>query len=352
MLGRYILVNHLKAFLLISAVLYSILYLYLAGEVLFVFKEKGAEVFLSYTLNFLPVAFFYSSAFVNALAVLFFFRRLFQKKIDLLVQSFGIAPIRLFLWVFIFSGFLSLLSVAGSHRLFPESQKRLFQIEKEHKKAKQVESGIVRNLWLTYQENSWLNFYNFELVDLSTGRVYGFYMLKVKDGSIRYMATGSHGTWYKNRLEIPQASLIDLTTGEEKLERLSLTFFELSQIKPLAEKPEHLSVADLLLLSLTGKDIGINYRQYAYELARRLFTSLLPLSLSIVVSWTYVRWRQLKLGFVALISVFSFHWLLLNLMRSFVENTNLNLSLIFSLYIPIPLLTLKALYDLSKGFRV
>lgn len=352
MLSKYILLNHIKTFLLFLMVLMGILYVYLVGELLLLFRVKSPELLLTYTLNFLPTAFFYAGAFVNALALLVAFRRLFQKKIDLLLQSFGISPLRFFLWVLLFSLFLSFLNLLGSFQLYPESQRKLFSIEKEYKKAKEKESGIVRNLWLTEEEKGGVNFYNFELVDLSTGKVHGFFLLRVREGSIRQMVTASAGKWEGRRLEFSHASLKDLTTGEEKVQEFTTDFLELSQIRPLAEKPEHLSIGDVFILSLLGEKIGINYRQYTYELVKRVFTSLLPLSMSLIVGWVYIRWRQLRLGLFALLLSFSTHWFFINAMRSITENTNLNLFITYLIYAPIPLLTLKALYDLGKGFRV
>ena len=42
----------------------------------------------------------------------------------------------------------------------------------------------------------------------------------------------------------------------------------------------------------------------------------------------------------------------LNLIKSFVENTSVSLTLLSFIYAPLPLLSLKGLYDLGKGFRV
>jgi len=266
MLFRYLLVNHIKTFTLLLVVLIGILYAYMIGEVFLVFKNRNPEVVLSYSLNFLPTAFFYSGAFVNALALLVALRRLFQRKIDLLIQSFGISPLRFF--------------------------------------------------------------------------------------SFAQVLTAFTGEWHGEFLNFPEASLKDLSTGEEKLQKLTFEFIDLSQIGPLAEKPEHLSMRELFVLSLLGKGIGINYRQYAYELSKRTLTSFLPLFMSLIVGWVYIRWRSLKLGLFALVVSFSAHWFFINLIRSTIENTNLSLPLILLLYAPIPILSLKGLYDLSKGFRV
>ncbi len=352
MLFRYLLVNHIKTFALLLAVLIGILYAYLMGEFFLVFKDKNPEVIMSYSLNFLPTAIFYSGAFINTIALLVALRRLFQRKMDLLIQSFGVSPLRFFSFALFFSFAFSIFNLFGSYGLYPQSQKRLFSIEKEYKKAKEIEKGIVRNLWLTQEKGEEKEFYNFEFVDLSTGKVHGFYLIKVKEGSITQIATAETGEWHGEFLNFPEASLKDLSTGEEKLQKLTFEFIDFSQIGPLAEKPEHLSMRELFVLSLLGKGIGINYRQYAYELSKRTLTSFLPLFMSLIVGWVYIRWRNLKLGLFALVISFSAHWFSINLISSTIENTNLNLSLILLLYAPIPILSLKGLYDLSKGFRV
>ncbi len=343
MLNRYLLLNHIKTFLLILMVLFGILYAYLIGEVLMVFKEKSLTVLASYTLYFLPVAFFYLSALVNGLALLIAFRRLFQRKIDLLIQSFGLSPLNFFTFMLFFSLFLSLLNLLGSYRLYPESQRKLFNIEREYKKAKETDRGIVRNLWLTSERNGEKHFYNFELVDLSTGKVYGFYLLKIKEGSIREMITASSGEWKQVTLWLPQAKVKNFILGEEELKEISFDFVGLSQIGPLAEKPEHLPMRDIFVLSLLGKSIGINYRQYAYELVRRVLTSFLPLFISLIVGWVYIRWRIFKLGLLALLASYFTHWFFINLVRSTIENTSLEVHLTLLIYLPIPLLALKGL---------
>ncbi|MCX7989640.1 MAG: LptF/LptG family permease [Aquificaceae bacterium] len=352
MLGLYLITNYIKTFLLVLLVLFGIFYLYLLGELFFLFKDKNLSIFLSYTINFLPIAFFYMSAFTAGLALILVFRRLINKKLDLLFQSFGLSPLRLSSYILLFSLFLSLVNLFGSYDLYAKSQKRLYRIEREYKRAKGSESGVVRNLWLKEETGEETRFYSFELVDVSTGRFHGFFLLKVREGSIRELITAEGGKWRENRIEVRGAGIKNLITGETEIKDLEFPYLELGQIKPLAEKPEHLSMKDALMLGLLGEKMGVNNRYYLYEIVRRVFTSTLPFYLSLTLSWLYLRWRRFNLTVLALPSLFFLHWLLLNLMKSLVENTNLELYLIFLLYLPIPLIALKGLYDLAKGFRV
>lgn len=352
MLGSYLMVNYIKTFLLVLFVLLGLFYLYLLGELFFLFKDKNPSIFLSYTLNFLPIAFFYMSAFVTGFALILVFRRIINKKLDLLFQSFGLSPLRLSSYILIFSLFLSLMNLFGSYDLYAKNQKKLYRIEREYKKAKESESGVVRNLWLKEEAGEETRFYSFELVDVSTGRFHGFFLLKVKEGSIGELITAEGGRWKENRIEVNGASIRNLFTGETWTKDMEFHYLELEQIKPLAEKPEHLSMKEALMLGLLGEKMGVNSRYYLYEIVRRVLISTLPFYLSLALSWFYLRWRHFNLTLLSLLSLFFFHWLLLNFMRSLMENTNIKFSLIFLLYLPIPLIALKGFYDLGKGFRV
>ena len=71
--------------------------------------------------------------------------------------------------------------------------------------------------------------------------------------------------------------------GEESLR--TIVAFEMwyskSYFQPtfLAERPEHLSMKSLFILSLIGEKIGINQRYYLYEILRRVLTALPVISL-------------------------------------------------------------------------
>ncbi|MFN3871226.1 MAG: LptF/LptG family permease [Aquificaceae bacterium] len=352
MLNRYLLSHYLKTFSVIFLVIIGILYIYLMGEFFLVFKEKDWHILLSYTLNLLPVVFFYVSPFVAGLAVVVSFRRFIQRKIDLLSQSFGISPLRFSLIILLFSFIVSLINLFGSSNLYPKSQRDLYRIEKEHKKAKELEKGIVRNLWLVEENKGVKAFYHFDFVDVSSGILKGFYRLKVVEGSIEELITAERGKWNDDVIELKEAKIKDLLKGEEAIKDINLKYIHLSRIEPLAEKPEHLAMKELLLLSIVGKEIGINQRYYLYEVVKRLLSSSLTFFLSLVVLWAYLKWRRSGFAFLSLVTVFFLHWLLLNLVRSLVENTGISFNLLLFIYLPIPVLSLKALYDLGKGFRV
>lgn len=346
------LLNYTKTFFIILLVLFGLLYFYLIGEVFTVFKQKSIKIFLSYTFNLLPLVFFYISAFVSGLALILFLRRLIQKKMDLLTQSFGISPLSFSFSIIVFSLFLFLVNLIGSYELYAENQKRLYVIEKEYRKAKELEKGIIRGLWLLEEKNGEKGFYNFELIDLSTGSVYGFYYIKTTEGSIRELIIAQKGFWKGENIELKEAKIKNLFTGDELIKDITIHYVDISQIKPLAERPEHLSMKSLFMLSLIGEKIGINQRYYLYEVLRRVLTALLPIFITISISWMCLRWRRLSFSLLGLIVLFSYHWLSLNIIKSFMENTNISLTLLSLIYAPLPTLSLKGLYDLGKGFRV
>ncbi len=352
MLKRYILFSYLKVFLIVLIALLGILYSYVIGEVLIVFKEKDLKVLLSYTINMLPNVFFYISAFVCGIALLISFRRLLQRKIDLLSQSFGISPLTFSHYLILFSLLLSFLNLAGSYSLYPKSWKNLHRIEREYKKAKEVEKGIVRNLWLIEEKNGQKKFYQFALVETSTGNIHGFYGLTVEGDSIKELITADIGTWKGAVVKLKGARVKNLITGEEVVDDINIEYIDISRIEPLAEKMEHLTMDNLILLGMLGAKIGVNQKLYYYEVLRRVLSSFLSFFLLTILCWVYLRWRRFKVATLSLIIFFFFHWFLLNLMRILIENTNTGFLLISLVYAPIPLIFLKGLYDLSKGFRV
>ncbi|MCS6957842.1 MAG: LptF/LptG family permease [Aquificaceae bacterium] len=352
MLGRYILFNHIKTFFLILFVLIGLLYIYLIGEVFILFEEKNLKVFLDYSLNFLPISFFYISSFVVSLSFLLVFRRMLQKNMDFLVYSFGISPLKLSWSVILFSLIISSLNLVGSYKLYADSQRQLYRLERQYKKAKELESGVVRNLWLKSEQDNETRFYNFELIDLSTGGIYGFYLLRVKEGSIEELVVAQVGKWEKDHITLRDASVRNMLIGEEVKKDMSFQYVDISQIEPLAEKPEHLSLKEVFTLTLLGEKVGVNQRYYSYEMLRRVLTSMLPLHITLTLVWVYFKWRSFNFAMFSLFGVFSLHWMLLNFIRSLVENTGFSLFLIYSLYLPVPFLSLKGLYNLVKGFRV
>ncbi|RMH79910.1 MAG: LptF/LptG family permease [Acidobacteria bacterium] len=352
MLRNYILLSYIKNFLIVLTVFIGVVYAYIFGEVFILFKEKHISIFLEYSLNFFPVIVFYTGAFISSLALLITLRRFVQRKLDLVSQSFGLSPFDFLRNAVLFTAFLSLLNLSMSYSFYPNSQKKLYRMEREYKKAKESESGVVRNLWLTEKKEDTVYFYGFQLVDLSSGKILNPFILMVRGGSIQMVIEGERGLWKGDVITVKPAQIWDPRLDKEQVREYSFKFIDLSQVKPLAEKPEHLHLKDVVLLSLLGKEVGINHRYYWYELIRRVLTSLLPLNLVLLLSWLYLRKKSFLLGILSVISYFSAHWFLLNILRSIVENTDLSLMYSLLLYIPLPLISLKGLYYMSKGIRV
>ncbi|MGC8852886.1 MAG: LptF/LptG family permease, partial [Hydrogenobacter sp.] len=96
MLGKYVLSFYAKLFLVVNAVLLSIVSSYAMMELLFLFKEKSIDVAWSYLVNLIPVAFFYLLPLSSVITMMILLNYIFSKKIDLIVQSFGISPLKFF----------------------------------------------------------------------------------------------------------------------------------------------------------------------------------------------------------------------------------------------------------------
>lgn len=58
MLGKYVLFFYIKLFIVVNAILLGIVSSYALAELLFLFKEKSANIAISYLLNLLPISFF------------------------------------------------------------------------------------------------------------------------------------------------------------------------------------------------------------------------------------------------------------------------------------------------------
>ena len=348
MLKRYILINYLSLYLLVFLATSVIIYTYLLGELLFLFKHKNLWIFIEYSLSFLVSSFFYAGSFTGGLALVLLIRKLSQKRLDLLVKSFGISYYQMLSYVIVFFALVSFLNLFLSYSFYPAVQRKLYQIEREFKKAKELEGGIVRNLWLVENKEG-TTYYNFELIDTSSGLVSGFSMIRVEEQTFREVVSAQKGYWEGNTLLLPSARVIDLEYGQERLTDYRINLLELSQIKPLAVKPEHMDMKSLIFLSSIGKELGINQRRYILELAKRLFTSVLPVNTILFVAGVFAYKRVLAYSVYALVFYTALHWGLINTIKSLLENTSYNPYLLLALYLPALLLPLKGLYYLSKG---
>ncbi len=154
---RFILINFLWIFLSVSAVGIILVSLYVLADFLVGFKTKTLGIGISYFLNLLPLGFYYISPLIFSVAIFLFLKRIIDRKIDLIVQSFTVSPLRLSAPVLLFSLFISLLFLLGNQFIFPKNARNLWFIEKRFKKKQNVE-GIVRNFWFLRKEKE-SNFY-------------------------------------------------------------------------------------------------------------------------------------------------------------------------------------------------
>lgn len=352
MFQRYVFIHYIKSLFLVFAGTFGLIYAYLLGDYLILFKEKDWNVLISYIIYSLPIFYFYLSAFILGFSAVFTLRRFVNKNIDMITLSFGVSPIGFSKSMLLFSILVLFFNLIISYRLYPESQAKLFRIEREYKKAKELEKGIVRNVWLREEADRELRFYNFQVVDVVKGNIYNFQLIRIREGSIVEIINGEKGLWKDSRIELPYARVINLLTGEDTRRFIILDYIDIKNVKPLAQSPEHLPADSLIMLSLLGERTGINSRHFIYELLKRVLTSLLPFLLLVCVCWSYLRWRKAKPALAVLTIVFSAHWLLMNILRSAAENTEASMLLLSFLYTPLPAFMLKALYDLAKGFRV
>lgn len=352
MLGKYTLLLYIKLFIVVNAILLGIVSSYALAQLLFLFKEKSANIAISYLLNLLPISFFYLLPFSSVIAMMILLKHIFSKKLDLIVQSFGVSPLRFFLNIILFLVFVSFFNLIMSFDVYPESNKNLYSIEKEFKKRQEIEDLIVRNAWFFKEEGGERIYINFQFVDIKDGNIAGVFLVRSNKSNILEVIQSDSGSWKGDIILLPIAKVWNIKEGNFVAKGISIKLFDIKNAQPIGEKVEHISLHQLVLLYSLGKRVGLNYHLYLSEVIRRFLSSLSPIAIGITVMSYAIKRRSILAGFLSFVPAFFFYWFSFVLTRFFSESVSFNPLYGLFAYIPLVALSLKGLYYLGKGFRV
>ncbi|RUM28585.1 MAG: hypothetical protein DSY32_04155, partial [Aquifex sp.] len=276
---RYLLSRFLGIFLNVSLVSVFLVSLYALLDFLIGFKEKKPEVALSYFLNILPLGFYYISFITLSISLIIFLRKVFEKKIELTAESFGISPFRFSLPLLLFSLFLSFTFLLGNEYAFPKLLGNLWFIEKNYKKKQEVK-GFIKNFWFVKKEKAFKTYYHVGNLNLSDGSLFNFYALKVERKSLNpaQILKVYSGVWRGKEIFIRNGEVYDFV--KEKREKIFNRFFKLGlsvkEVELFSEKIDFLSLSELFFLAQKSKKVGLNADVYAGEFLYRVMFSLSP----------------------------------------------------------------------------
>ncbi len=351
---RYILLNFLKLFLSVSIVVIFLASIYGFLDFFLSFKEKSLKVAVEYFISLIPLSFYYSSPLILSVSLTFFLKRLIDKKTDLIVQSFGLSPLRFSLPLILFSLFLSSFFILGNEFLFPKLLNNLKKIEKAYKK-KEFKGEIIRNLWFLKETGSSKIYFYIENLDLSNSIFFNLLYIKVSKELEPYeYLKAKSGKWQGKRILVFSGRLFNFIKQKNE----SLIFKEiniqvsLEDVKLFSESIDFLSLSYLIKLSLKGKEFGFNSDIYLGEAIFRVFFSLTPLFLSVAVIYTYLKLRELKKTILANILLIPAMWIISIFPKVITQKAGESFYISF---IPILLTIFAVIYatfSLKRGFKV
>ena len=350
---RFILKSFLWIFLSVSVVGVFIVSLYALADFLVGFKVKQTRIALEYFLNLLPLGFYYISPLILSVALFVFLKRVIDRKIDLVAQSFTLSPFRFFLPILTFSLLLSLLFLIGNQYLFPKNAKQLRFIEKTYKKKQKVE-GIVRNFWFLKKTDEGNKYYFVEYLDLSSKRFANFFFLSTERlEPVEYIRAFA-GTWLGTKVFIEKGFEYNFKREQGRtLESVSFEVgLEAKDLELFAETVDFLPLYDLYKLAEKGKYLGYNSDIYLGETLFRVNFSLLPIVLSLFIFYLFVKTRNLKKALIVFLIFLPIIWVALMFPKVGTQKTNQPFLLTAIPSAIIYLIALKGIYNLRKGFRV
>jgi len=352
---RYLLFNFLKLFSAVSFVGVFLVSLYALLDFLLGFKVKEPSVGLRYFLFLLPLGFYYVSPALLSVALFIFLRRLLERKVDLIAQSFTLSPLRFSLPFLTFGLILSFLFLAGNQFLFPSLAGELWRIEKTYKK-KQEAGGIVRNFWFLKEEGGERTYYYIGSLDLSSGVVYDFKALTVYG---EYLTPVSlleveTGLWREEKVFVLEGKRYDFRRGkEESVKGKSVrTGLKTREVELFSERMDFLPLTYLYALARKGSAYGFNAQVYLGELAFRVLFSFFPFVLTFFTLYAFLKHRELKKVVPRFLVLLPFLWTSAILPKLLTQKGGYPFYYAFLPLLGVSLFLLKGLYDLKKGFRV
>jgi len=210
---RYISANYLKIFSAVTFVAIGLTVLYSLTDFLLGFRIVNLEVGLSYVLNLIPLGFYLLSSITVNISLLILFRRIFSRKLDLTVQSFGVSPLRFSLYLIAGVFALSSLFLILNESVLPSLFKKVWYIEKTYKKKQEI-GRIVERLWFVKETERGRYYVFVESLDVKSGRFTGLFMLVTSPrGEVTEVVEGTSGRWKGNVIYVDRGSAYNFREG-------------------------------------------------------------------------------------------------------------------------------------------
>ncbi len=352
---KYILKGFLWIFSSVSLVGAFLVSLYALTDFLIGFKVQNIEIGVKYFLYLLPLGFYYVSPLFFSIALFIFLRRLIERKIDLIIQSFRISPLRLASPLILFAVLVSAIFLLGNQFFFPQTAEQLWFIEKTYKK-KQRDEGIVRNFWFLKKGEKNYVYYFVEYLDLSSKRFANLFYLNAEKKSyepVEYLRA-TRGHWRGKNILVEEGFKYEFNTGNFILMK-NTTFnigLDVKDLELFSESVAFLTLYDLYRLIEKGKSWGYNPDIYLGEILFRINFSFLPFILSVIIIFFFLKTRSVKRTLSIFIVLLPIIWIVFILPK--IGTQKVNQSAVFTA-IPsfiVYLLVLKGIHDLRKGFRL
>ncbi len=352
---RYLAVNFLKIFSVVTFVSVGLIVVYSLTDFFLGFKESKLDVGIKYVAYLIPVGFYILSSILVNLSVLILFRRLFARKIDLTVQSFGISPLRFSLFLIGGVLILSSLFLVLNENFFPKMFKRLWYIEKTFKKKQEI-GRLVERLWFVKETERGKYFVYVGSLEVTTGRFADLFMLKTSsEGEVLEIIEGKSGRWQGNTIYVDTGSAYNFREGYfiKRLKNFSFgTEIGSSEVGLFAEKIDHVRMSSLLTLYTKGSKLGLDTDRYLSEVLYRVGMSLLPFMVMVPLLVHLFKYRKLRTGIVSFFIHLLIGWLVIISPKLLMDKANLPPQYAFAAYTLFSVYLSKGIYDLGKGFRV
>jgi len=352
---KFLLFSFLKLFGTISFVGVFLVSLYALLDFILGFKVKDPQVGLEYFLLLLPLGFYYISPALLSVSLILFMKRILEKKIDLISQSFAISPLRFSLPVLAFSFVLSSAFLVGNQFIFPSLAGKLWYIEKTYKK-KQEAGGIVRNFWFLKREKDKRIYYYIGTLDLSRNLVFNLSTLEVKEENLNPLRIleVETGLWENRQVKILKGYEYIFESGERRpLNGFTVSVgLSLNEIELFSERIDFLPLSYLFKLARKGEVYGFNSEVYLGEVAFRITFSFFPFVLSTLLLYLFLKTRDLKRVLISFILALPVLWLVSVFPKILTQKTNQPFFLSLVPLAVVGLFLLKGVHNLRKGFRV
>jgi len=355
-LDRYLLINFLKIFAFITLTATALIVIYSITDFFLAFKVRDPSLILRYIAHLIPLGFYILSPLIVGISVIVLFRRVFASRLDLTSQSFTITPLRLSLFILLFSGALSGSFLLLNEAVIPSLFKGVWYMEKKFKKREPEKGRIVERLWFVKKTERSTYYIYVDNLEVGSGLFTGLYLLRTGPGNeVIEVVEGRSGRWRDHVIYVHRGSAYNFVEGffVKELNRFSLgTEVSMDEIGLFAEKIEHVRSSSLITLYTKGSRLGFDANRYFSELMFRAGMSFFPFMLTVPTLWGLLKYRRTGVGALILLGGLVIGWLVIISPKVIADKAGQPPQYALIGYVVIGILILKGIYDLGKGFRV